>query len=204
MADYTDRITECFDDYSLSARDHIEATSSQVIEIVKSQCESQIEILLASSWLISIGKRRAWGSPHGGYAVNLMCPSLETPASIFDSNEIVCEVNSIVFQAKIEGYRADFIVDRAIRQLPENKIVLGPKVVIECDGHDFHERTKEQAQRDKERDRIIQAAGYFVLRFTGSEIWKSPTKCAAHINDFLDEHICRTIATSRKSQVANA
>tara|TARA_R110000824_G_scaffold400794_1_gene609362 strand:+ start:716 stop:1204 length:489 start_codon:yes stop_codon:yes gene_type:complete len=42
--------------------------------------------------------------------------------------------------------------------------------VIECDGHDFHERTKKQAARDRSRDRWMTAAGYTVFRFTGSEI----------------------------------
>lgn len=44
--------------------------------------------------------------------------------------------------------------------------------VIECDGHDYHERTKEQAVHDKKRDRYFTEKGYIVLRFTGSEIYK--------------------------------
>lgn len=47
-------------------------------------------------------------------------------------------------------------------------------VAIECDGHDFHERTKEQAERDKKRDRDIQSLGWNVARFTGSEIVRDP------------------------------
>lgn len=39
--------------------------------------------------------------------------------------------------------------------------------VIECDGHEFHERTKRQAARDRSRDRAIQAFGYRIFRFTG-------------------------------------
>lgn len=52
-------------------------------------------------------------------------------------------------------------------------------VAVKLDGHDFHERTKEQAQRDKKRDRDLQAAGWSVLRFTGSEVFKDAAKCAA-------------------------
>jgi very-short-patch-repair endonuclease len=54
----------------------------------------------------------------------------------------------------------------------------GARVAIECDGHEFHERTKEQASSDKSRDRAIAAAGWRVLRFTGSEIWRNPLACA--------------------------
>ncbi|WP_339161742.1 DUF559 domain-containing protein [Siminovitchia sp. FSL W7-1587] len=45
------------------------------------------------------------------------------------------------------------------------------RFAIECDGHDFHEKTKEQAARDKRRERDLQSAGIHVIRFTGSEIW---------------------------------
>jgi very-short-patch-repair endonuclease len=46
-----------------------------------------------------------------------------------------------------------------------------PLVVIEIDGHDFHERTKEQARSDKQRERAIVRAGTTVVRFSGSEIF---------------------------------
>lgn len=57
----------------------------------------------------------------------------------------------------------------------------GKRVAVECDGHEFHERTKEQAARDKARDRSLVAAGWQVLRFTGSEIWADPGKCASEV-----------------------
>lgn len=54
-------------------------------------------------------------------------------------------------------------------------------LVVECDGHDFHERTKEQAARDRKRDRELSLKGYDVFRFTGSEIWRDPIKCAEDV-----------------------
>lgn len=54
-------------------------------------------------------------------------------------------------------------------------------IVCECDGHQFHEATKEQAARDRSRDRRLQAAGYIVFRFTGSEIAADADACAASI-----------------------
>lgn len=44
-------------------------------------------------------------------------------------------------------------------------------VVVEIDGHDFHERNKAQAQRDKSRDRLLHKHGYQVIRYTGSEVF---------------------------------
>lgn len=70
-------------------------------------------------------------------------------------------------------YRADFLVS-FLKQ--ENDIHY--QFVIECDGHEFHERTKEQAARDRQRDRDMLESGIVVIRFTGSEIYENPYKCA--------------------------
>ena len=58
------------------------------------------------------------------------------------------------------AYRLDF----AMLPAPDEKIV------IEADGHQYHERTPEQAKRDRRRDRSATLNGWTVLRFTGSEI----------------------------------
>lgn len=60
---------------------------------------------------------------------------------------------------------------------------------IECDGHNFHEKTKEQAKRDKQRDRALQNEGYTIIRFTGSEIWESPVKCASEFQEIVRKKI---------------
>jgi len=52
-----------------------------------------------------------------------------------------------------------------------------PKLAIEIDGHIWHEKTKEQVIRDKKRERILIANGWTVLRFSGSEVYKNPSKC---------------------------
>lgn len=51
-------------------------------------------------------------------------------------------------------------------------------IAVFCDGHDFHERTKEQAARDRKIDRDLQFADIPVLRFTGSEIHHDAHGCA--------------------------
>jgi very-short-patch-repair endonuclease len=55
------------------------------------------------------------------------------------------------------------------------------KIVVECDGHDFHEKTKEQAARDKSRQCDLEIAGWRVLRFTGSMIWRDHKWCADRV-----------------------
>lgn len=76
----------------------------------------------------------------------------------------------IEMQRRLLDWPADFVL--SCPSLSEKL------VIVECDGHDFHERTKEQAARDRSRDRAAQAAGYMMLRYTGSEIYRDPLGCA--------------------------
>ncbi|MGG3920984.1 DUF559 domain-containing protein [Geobacillus thermodenitrificans] len=59
------------------------------------------------------------------------------------------------------------------------------RFAIECDGHEFHEKTKEQALRDKRRERNLMSLGFHVIRFTGSEIWNSPSKVAWEVVELI-------------------
>lgn len=74
-------------------------------------------------------------------------------------------------QRKIWKYRVDFCVG---------------STVIECDGLDYHDRTKEQATQDKRRDRDLQSMGYTVYRFSGAEIWADPEKCAKEVIKIIE------------------
>lgn len=91
-------------------------------------------------------------------------------------------------QVQIGTWRADFL------GFARGADVNNPMgLVIECDGHDFHEKTKEQAARDKVRDRYFASAGYHVLRFTGSEIWRDANACATQIFDAVKNYEDREI-----------
>lgn len=81
---------------------------------------------------------------------------------------------AVLGQARIEKFRVDFMV--TVLAGKEYK-----RLVVECDGHDFHERTKKQAKADRSRDRRLQELGYTVYRFTGSEIYTDPVKCAQDV-----------------------
>lgn len=82
-------------------------------------------------------------------------------------------------QVQLEDYRVDFLLADARFKNPV-------RIVIECDGHDFHERTQDQALRDRSRDRVVQALGAKIVRFTGREIWRDPIACAREVFDFLE------------------
>lgn len=72
----------------------------------------------------------------------------------------------------------------------------GVNLCIECDGHDFHEKTKEQVKRDKQRERNLVKKGYKIIRFTGSEIYQDAKKCALEtlriLNDLIDKENFKT------------
>ena len=87
-------------------------------------------------------------------------------------------------QVTIGDYRVDFLLQyRETLPKMEDGVIIRDvtshkKMAIECDGHDFHERTKKQASRDKLKDRVLQSTGYLVFRFSGSDIWKDVFGCA--------------------------
>ena len=95
-------------------------------------------------------------------------------------------------QVQIADYRVDFLLKMPLED--------GGSVnfVIECDGHEFHERTKEQAARDRARDRKLQSLGYTVFRFTGSEIWRSSEKCAYEIMGAFSRKVTEVVSGEKE------
>lgn len=120
-----------------------------------SRCESPIEQLLA---------------------IHLMDSEyhLYKELSVFDGFRSVWINPQSEVLANERKYRLDFLVE-VIFEKKEFKFA------IECDGHNFHEKTKEQAARDKARERNLTMNGYRVVRFTGSEIWADPISCISDL-----------------------
>lgn len=70
------------------------------------------------------------------------------------------------------------------------------RLAVECDGHEFHERDRKRAAKDKSRDRELLEADWPVMRFTGSEIHKDPEACARQAVD----HLMRMIDKQRRAK----
>jgi very-short-patch-repair endonuclease len=100
----------------------------------------------------------------------------------------------MVPQAPIGRYRADF----ALLMMAEGQTA---RLVVECDGHDFHEKTKQQAAHDKARDRYFVQKQWPVMRFTGSEIYRDANRCADQAMMFLVSAHARATG---KTKVAEA
>ena len=82
----------------------------------------------------------------------------------------------LVPQVEIGNYRVDF-------ELINHK---DKKIIVECDGHEFHQKSKQQVEKDNKRERDLKKLGYEVVRFSGSEIFKDAEKCVEDLLDILN------------------
>ena len=81
-------------------------------------------------------------------------------------------------------YRLDFAIMNAAD---------GLFLAVEVDGHQFHEATPHQAQSDRSRDRKLTAAGWQVLRFTGSEVFRDAGACVREALEILTRNRARSV-----------
>jgi very-short-patch-repair endonuclease len=77
------------------------------------------------------------------------------------------------------SYEVDFLI------VPDDQSLDRVKVAIELDGHDFHEKNKDQVRKDKARERAIVQQGVTVLRFSGSEVVRNARACVEEVAKFL-------------------
>ena len=131
---------------------------------LEKMCGSPIEVALGLSILL----------------YDRICPTPWSPLILAkqgdEERHYGLDTRLLIPQYQLDDKRIDFL-------LREDSL----RVFIECDGHDFHERTKKQAANDRRRDREIQQSGAHILRFTGSEIWSDPIECASQVFDFVSD-----------------
>lgn len=91
-------------------------------------------------------------------------------------------------------YRLDFVIELANPdQFADAARVFGatfPKMAVELDGHDYHERTKEQVTARNQRDRELQQDGWRVFHISGSELYRDGYKAVEEI--YLAAHDAMT------------
>lgn len=81
-------------------------------------------------------------------------------------------------QASVGDFRVDFLIGHHG----------GPaSVVVECDGRDFHHASWDQIERDRDRDKRIEALGLKVFRFPGTQLCSEPTGCVLTVLQHLRE-----------------
>lgn len=91
-------------------------------------------------------------------------------------------------------YRLDYVVGIEDADVAWDAICAGlewPKIAVELDGHDFHERTKEQVAYRNQRDRDLQAADWKVFHFSGSELVRNPEQCVREVMEYASRALYR-------------
>lgn len=126
-------------------------------------CESPIEQMLSIA-INNLGIER----------IEIFNPYIEV-LDISKQKHIVC------FGKK---YRADFFIEVCYKDKDLN-IKKVEKIIVECDGREYHHSTSHQVNDDYERTLNLQKAGYSVIKFTGSQINRDPNRCAKTILDFI-------------------
>lgn len=81
---------------------------------------------------------------------------------------------SISMQEKIGKFRADFV----LRNYPYMRSEPVRTIVVELDGHDFHDRDKHQRSYEKARDRFLLQQGFSTIHYTGSDVVADPYRVA--------------------------
>lgn len=76
-------------------------------------------------------------------------------------------------QVQVGQYRVDFVIGHCVDFDKPSRCI-----VVECDGHQFHQKTKDQVERDRARDRFLSTQYGRVIRFSGSELFRDPSRCA--------------------------
>lgn len=144
---------------------------------MKSPIERQLHHALRESVPTKIRLDDYVGTPGMEIGKDLKIGSATTQDWSFDSfGETSNWLQSVGLYSNVRvlSYRADFIIE-----VDSN----GGEglVVIECDGHEWHERTKQQAAQDRARDRELFRFGIPTVRFTGSEIHHDAFACATEV-----------------------
>lgn len=133
---------------------------------VYSQCESPIEVIFAYYY-------DRWYS------------------NKFHSKDLVFELipQEIITTDNSKTYRVDFLLEC---YLYKEKDEYYSSLIVECDGHQFHEKTKEQVRKRNERDFNLKLSGYDIIHFSGSEIYNEPEKCVNNVIEYLEKNLRNT------------
>ncbi|WP_421662298.1 DUF559 domain-containing protein [Lysinibacillus telephonicus] len=101
----------------------------------------------------------------------------------------------VICQEPVTRKKNSYRTDIWIHVHDMNTVLLGPdqykmyKFAVECDGHEFHEKTKEQVRSDRFRERCLMKEGYTVVRFAGSEIFDDAQKCALEVWEIIEKRV---------------
>ena len=127
--------------------------------------------------------------------INLYMEYLKSPIEVifFTAFEIYRQKNDVYTfaepQIEIEidnkKYIVDFLID--YDDFCNSDLPTDYSLIIECDGYEFHQKTKKQVEYDYKREYDLKKLGYDILRFSGREIYNNPKECIERLFEYLKE-----------------
>jgi very-short-patch-repair endonuclease len=176
------------------------------MDLVQQQV-AQIDKWVASIWSDTLGSHLSWRSGRGMFDSPLEATfdmwwfALQTMNAISPHVEAWPQREVEIGGSK---YRVDF---QMIPCYDDQKIIddagqMWPLIAVELDGHDYHERTKEQVTYRNQRDRALQSAGWLVLHYSGSELVRDPEACVRDVHAKAHGAFWAVIATIQAAQRA--
>lgn len=103
-----------------------------------------------------------------------------------EPNHLYLEAQQEIELSEDVRRRADFCLfctDRELLLAAEKQGLLWTPILIEIDGHAFHEKTREQVTERNQRDRDLQIAGFPVIHFSYDELVREPHRCVGEALD---------------------
>jgi len=109
--------------------------------------------------------------------------SYNIPCTWVSSEEFPCGRILVLPQVTVGQYSVDFFCGW---KAPKSYGHHLKWLAVECDGHEFHEKTKSQAAHDKARDRHLLSRDIPVMRFTGSQVWRDAEECVSEVVSYFE------------------
>lgn len=183
---------------------HAEWGAIQLMQIVDSPIERRLLLALVSPRDIRDENQIMLPG-----RVKVIAPRAGLVAGFTEVNFVGYEDNNsallIELQKPVGKYRADFVLTWSGTDCHDTTIIdASASLCVEADGHDFHQKTKQQAAHDKKRDRFFTQQGLTVVRFTGSEIHKSAIRCASEARRLLCVRFSQAMEQAFMRSVAEA
>lgn len=110
--------------------------------------------------------------------------------SFYHGDSKIKIIPQYLIETRNKKYFADFLISMSeFMEMEDGMLYRGQKLIIECDGHDFHYNTKEKIEQDRIRERNISKLGYEVIRYTGTELYRDSSKCAFEVLQLLENKL---------------
>lgn len=177
---------------SKTAYDDMPATVSECLALAN----VQEHVARAADWGADLQRSVVWkATGWGARTFGLMSP-LEVIFYAYWQAAIVGE--AFGSELHVRGQHEVVVADRRYRlDFSVEHASIGPlSIAVELDGHAFHERTAEQVALRNTRDRDLQAAGWTVCHFSGSELLTDPKGTVGAVLDLARKAALRRLAAA--------